>query len=223
MRSFIRDYLGPALGREGLGTKLIIWDHNGDKRDYPISILNDSVARQYVNGSALPLYRGDITALSQVKNSHPDKAVYFTEQYTSSEGNFGDDLKWHLKNLVIGAARNWSQTVLERNLANDEQSGPHTEGGCKTCLGAITIGNTVTRNVSYYIIAHASKFVPPGSVRIGSNASEKLHNVAFITPRGKKVLIVLNEALETVAFNISCDGKIVNTSLGSGCVGTYIW
>ena len=37
------------------------------------------------------------------------------------------------------------------------------------CQGAITIdGDKVTRNIAYYAVAHASKFVRPGSVRIAS-------------------------------------------------------
>ncbi|WP_416171532.1 glycoside hydrolase family 30 beta sandwich domain-containing protein [Algoriphagus boritolerans] len=47
-------------------------------------------------------------------------------------------------------------------------------------------GDSVSRNPAYYIIAHASKFVEPGSVRIDSNIFEGLHNVAFLRPDGKK-------------------------------------
>jgi len=32
--------------------------------------------------------------------------------------------------------------------------------------------NNITRNPAYYIIAHASKFVRPGSVRISSNGAK---------------------------------------------------
>lgn len=89
--------------------------------------------------------------------------------------------------------RNWSKTALEWNLANDPTYGPHTPGGCTQCKGALTIdGSAFTRNVAYYIIAHASKFVPAGSTRIGSNIAGPLQNVAFLRPDGKKVLIVFN-------------------------------
>jgi glucosylceramidase len=125
--------------------------------------LNDAGANSFVDGSAFHLYRGDISALSQVHAAHPDKNVYFTEQYTSSTGQFGGDLRWHLKNIVIGAPRNWSKTVFEWNLANDVNFGPYTPGGCTTCKGAITInGSAVKRNVAYYIMAHFSKFLTQG-------------------------------------------------------------
>jgi glucosylceramidase len=81
----------------------------------------------------------------------------------------------------------------------------------------------VTRNVSYYIIAHAAKFVRPGSVRIASSVVDNLPNVAFKTPAGTKVLIVLNTGLSATSFNIRFDGKMVTPTLMSGAVGTFIW
>ncbi|GAA4470766.1 hypothetical protein GCM10023189_60000 [Nibrella saemangeumensis] len=221
--SFIKNNLGPALRTAGLTTKIILYDHNCDNPNYPIAILNDPAAKQYVDGSGFHLYAGDIRAMSQVRNAHPDKNLYFTEQYTGTNGNFGGDLKWHLKNVVIGSARNWSRNALEWNLATDTNYGPRTPGGCTTCLGALTIGTSVTHNVSYYIIAHAAKFVRPGSVRLGSNVPGTLHNVAFKTPDGSKVLIVLNEARNSQTFNIRFRGKIVSTTLTGGAVGTYVW
>lgn len=221
---FIKNHLGPALQAEGITTKIIVYDHNCDRPDYPLEILADAGARQYVDGSAFHLYAGDISALSTVHGAHPDKHVYFTEQYTSSSGNFGGDLRWHLKNVIIGSMRNWSRNALEWNLANDPSFGPHTTGGCTTCKGALTIGTGITRNVAYYIIAHASKFVPAGSKRIMTtyNASG-LYSVGFITPAGKKVLIVLNDGNAQAGFNIRFKGKWFSSALDAGAVGTYTW
>ncbi|AKD05718.1 glycoside hydrolase family 30 beta sandwich domain-containing protein [Pontibacter korlensis] len=221
--NFIKNNIGPALRDAGLATKLIIYDHNADRPDYPISILNDLEAKQYIDGSAFHLYGGNIESLSQVKAAHPDKNIYFTEQYTGVGGDFGGDLGWHIRNLIVGATRNWSRNVLEWNLAANQSNGPYTNGGCNTCLPAVTIGNNVTRNVSYYIIAHAAKFVRPGSVRVGSNIIGSLQNVAFQTPDGKKVLIVLNDGSAAQTFNISHKGKVVTTALNAGSVGTYVW
>jgi glucosylceramidase len=81
----------------------------------------------------------------------------------------------------------------------------------------------VTRNVSYYIIAHAAKFVPAGSTRIASTAASGLVNTAFLTPTGKKVLIAENSGTTTATFNIRFNGKWVTTSLAAGAVGTYVW
>ncbi|MDB5223882.1 MAG: glucosylceramidase [Chitinophagaceae bacterium] len=222
---FIKNSLGPAFQATGIATKIIAYDHNCDRPDYPLTVLADPAARQFVNGSAFHLYAGDISALTQVHNAFPDKHVYFTEQYTASNGDFAGDLKWHLKNVVIGSMRNWSRNALEWNLANDESFNPHTPGGCNTCKGALTITSTgaVIRNVAYYIIAHASKFVPAGSVRIQSNITGSLQNVAFKTPAGKKVLIVENDGTTSAFFNIRFNNKWVSTVLDGGAVGTYVW
>ncbi len=223
--NFIKNNLGPAFQSAGINTKIIIYDHNCDKPDYPIAVLNDAAANPYINGSAFHLYGGDISALSTVHNAFPSKNVYFTEQWTSSAGSFSGDLKWHLKNVVIGSMRNWSKNALEWNLANNASYGPHTPGGCSQCKGALTItgADSFTRNVGYYIIAHASKFVPMESIRIASNLSGNLNNVAFKTPSGKIVLIVENDGATTELFNIKHNGSWITTSLESGSVGTYIW
>jgi glucosylceramidase len=222
---FIKNHLGPAFQNANLKTKIITYDHNCNKPEYPLAILNDAKAYPFIDGSAFHLYEGDISALSTVHDAFPNKNVYFTEQYTALEGTFGGDLKWHLRNIIIGSMRNWSKTALEWNLANNASFGPNTPGGCTTCKGALTIesNDSFTRNVAYYIIAHASKFVPAGSVRIASNLSANLQNVAFKTPEGKKVLIVENDGNTTETFNIKHKKKWVTTSLEAGSVATYIW
>jgi glucosylceramidase len=221
--NFIKNNLGPAFQAASLTTKIITYDHNCDRPDYPLAVLGDPAANAFVYGSAFHLYAGDISALTPVHNAFPDKALYFTEQYTSSTGNFGGDLKWHLKNVIIGSMRNWSRVALEWNLANDPTYNPHTPGGCDQCKGALTLGGTITRNVGYYIVAHASKFVPAGSMRIGSNITGSLQNVAFKTPSGKKVLIVENDGTSDATFNIRFNNKWTVTTLSAGAVGTYIW
>jgi glucosylceramidase len=221
---FIKNNLGPAFKAAGIKTKIIVYDHNADRPDYPISILNDPAARKYVDGSGFHLYGGDISALTDVHNAHPDKNIYFTEQMTVEPENQSTiDIAWPVKRLIIGATRNWSRNVLEWNLAADAGYAPHTPGGCTSCLGAITIGSGVSRNVSYYVIAHASKFVRPGSVRIASTNAGSIVTVAFKNPEGKKVLIALNKGTNTEAFNIKFNGKMVTTSLNGGAVGTYAW
>ena len=223
--NFIKNDLGPAFEKANLATKIIIYDHNCNKPEYPISILNDAVARKYIAGSAFHLYEGNIDALTTVHNTHPDKGLYFTEQWTSSEGDFGGDFKWHIKNVLIGSMNNWSKVALEWNLANNAVYGPHTDGGCTQCKGAITINssNSYSKNVAFYIIAQASKFVPAGSIKIASRVIGNLQNVAFKTPFGKTVLIVENEGAKAEIFNIKYKGHWANTSLDAGAVATYIW
>jgi glucosylceramidase len=223
---FVKKFLGPAFRRAGIKTKIIVYDHNCDKPEYPISILDDPEARKYVDGSAFHLYTGTIDALSKVHVAYPDKNLYFTEQWVGAPGDFSQDIPDHIEKLIIGASRNWSRNVIEWNLAADPSNKPHTDrGGCDRCLGAVTIdGDKVTRNPAYYIIAHAAKFVRPGSVRIGSESTDAaLSNVAFRTPTGRTVLIVLNRAAVARSFAILKVGVRSVQSLNPGAVATYVW
>lgn len=222
---FIKHHLGPAFRAAGLTTKIIVYDHNADRPDYPLSILNDPEASAFVDGSAFHLYRGSIETLSQIHAAHPDKNLYLTEQWVGAPGNLESDLDWHVKTLIIGGTRNWCRTVLEWNLSSNPRLTPHTErGGCAQCLGAVTIdGDRVVRNPAYYIIAHAAKFVRPGSVRIASTGPESLPNVAFHSPAGKTVLLVLNSGQSRQNFDIVWHGQRCHSSLSPAAVATYVW
>jgi glucosylceramidase len=222
--TFIRDHLGPAFIRAGLKTLIVTYDHNCDRPDYPLAILKDAKAKQFVDGSAFHLYGGEESVMTDVHNQYPDKKLYFTEQYTPSNGVFGGDFSWHIAHVIIGTMRNWSSSAMEWNLANDPGFGPHTPGGCTTCKGALTIdGKTVNRNAGFYIIAHASKFVQTGSYRVESNMVDGLNSVAFKTPAGKKVLIVQNTTASLKEFIVEQKGSGVKASLPTGAVATFVW
>lgn len=221
--TFIKKYLGPAFKTNKISTKIIVYDHNADRPDYAIEILNDTETRKFVDGAAFHLYGGTAEAIGHVHEAHPDKNLYFTEQWIGAPSNFGGDLLWHIKNVLIATPRHWCKTVLEWNLASDPQQKMHTEGGCTACLGALTIGDDIKRNAAYYIIAHASKFVRPNSIRVASNITMSLPNVAYKTPNGKTVLIVLNESDTAMTFNIRLKNKQITPTLTAKTVATFVW
>ncbi|HTA31464.1 MAG TPA: glycoside hydrolase family 30 beta sandwich domain-containing protein, partial [Candidatus Cybelea sp.] len=223
--NFVKSHLGPAFQAAGIDTKIILYDHNCDHPEYPISLLNDPAVKKFVDGSAFHLYAGQIKALSAVHQAHPHQSLYFTEQWMGAHSDPKRDLDQHIEDLFIGATRNWSRNVLEWNLASDSNYQPHTDrGGCDSCQGVVTIdGNKVARNAGYYVIAHAAKFVRPGSVRITSNLLPSLPNVAFKTPDGRMILLVLNHGATPRQFNIRYKGQQVDSALTGGAVGTYIW
>lgn len=222
--NFIKNNIGPVFQQQNIKTKIVLFDHNCDHPEYPIKVLGDAQAAAYVDGTAFHLYSGSVSALSTVKAAHPNKNLYFTEQWTGSQGTFSGDFLWHIKNVIIGTMNNWSKNALEWNLANDPYYKPHTNGGCTQCKGAITInGNEYNKNVSYYIIAQASKLVPAGSVRISSSDIANLDNVAFLTPQGKKVIIVLNASNTAQSFSVTCSGKSFSTTLLPQSATSYTW
>ncbi len=228
---FLKNAFGPLLGKNGLKTQVILFDHNCNHPDYPISILADPAAARYAAGSGFHLYEGAISAMSTVHDAFPNKDLYFTEQMIIDKPGATElAIAPPVQRVVIGAMRNWSRNVLLWNLAADPQFGPHTgEGGCPVCEGAVTLdGNAVTRNLAFYTIAHAAKFVPPGSVRIASSPSatpgapDELADVAFRTADGY-VLIVSNASDAKQQFAITFHGEQAETSLPAGAVATYVW
>jgi glucosylceramidase len=223
---FIKEALGPTFRKAGITTKIQAYDHNCDRPDYPLTILNDPEARQYVDGSAFHLYGGEMGALSQVHEAYPEKNLYFTEQMVIDKGdNAPLPVGEAVARLVIAAPRNWSRNVLLWNLAADPKFGPHTDnGGCPMCEGAVTLdGNNVTKNVAWYVIAHAAKFVRPGSVRIWSTSTSGLPDVVFKTPDGKHVLIVANPGHHSETFQVRYHEESFTSTLSDGSVGTYVW
>jgi glucosylceramidase len=222
--NFIKNYLGPDFKAAKITTKIILYDHNADRPDYPLSILNDPKAATYVDGSAFHLYGGKIEALSGVHNAYPNKNLYFTEEWVGAPGNLKKDMQFHIRDIIIGATRNWCRNVIEWNLAADPHQNPHTPGGCSECLGAVTInGDQVSRNPAYYIVAQSAKFVRPGSHRIASNYLYDLPNVAFLTPARQTVLIVYNDSSVSKKFVIKSGDKSFLGSLNPGATGTYVF
>jgi len=250
-KDFIKNNLGPAFQAAGLQTKIVLFDHNLDRVDFPLTTLRDPEAAKFVDGTGFHHYGGDMSAMSVMHAARPDKNLYFTEQMVVEKpGSQTIDIVSQVKRLIIGTTRNWSRNVILWNLAADPLNDPHTDnGGCSMCQGALTLdGDKVSRNLAYYVIAHASKLVRPGSVRIASTTkgdlsvlvnedeeragsyrvttienNDVLPNVAFKTPEGKTVLIVANDSYSVSSFRIQYNGQFASFQLKPGAVGTYVW
>ena len=226
--NFIKNSLGPKFKAAGINTKIIAYDHNFDVPSYPLTVLGDANAAQYIDGSAFHAYGGDVSAMNQVHAAFPDKNLYFTEVSGGEwSTDFASNLKWNVGNIFIGTTRNWSKNVLLWNLALNTNYGP-TNGGCTNCRGVVTINSsgTVTKNVEYYALAHFAKFIKPGAKRVNSTEfdnSQGLKNVAFVNPDGSKILVVLNESEAVRKFAVKIDDKKIVYSLESTAVATFVW
>jgi glucosylceramidase len=224
--AFIGKYLGPAFAKAGIKTEIQIYDHNPDVTSYPLSILADPAASPYVVGTAFHLYGGTADALTKMHNAYPNKNLYMTEQSVTQRPHADTiDVAEPVSRVLIGATRNWSRNVLLWNLAADPHFGPHTsDGGCTSCSGAVTLdGDKASFNVAYYAMAHFSRFVRPGSVRIGSTELEQLSTVAFLAPDGRIVFVAANTGNFPKTFQIEYHGKYLATTVHSQSVGTYLW
>jgi glucosylceramidase len=226
--AFVRDHLGPLLSTRHPDTRILAWDHNWDGVEYPLAVLGDAGASRFLAGAAFHCYAGDAAAQARFHAAFPAKEVYFTE---CSGGRwspeFGTNLLWNLKHLVIGATRNWSRSVLLWNLALDPEGGP-VNGGCTGCRGVVTVNpatSAVTYNVEYYVLGHASKFVRPGAVRIGSTDTAELgiDNVAFLNRDGSRVLLALNPTGGPRSFGVATRTGSFQYTLPAGAAATFVW
>jgi glucosylceramidase len=241
--------LGPMLRQAGLGTEILAYDHNwaehpndiaatppdetADINDYPQQVL-DSTAARYVAGTAYHCYYGDPSAMTALHNEYPTKDIYFTEcsgsQSSDPLNTFSDTLKWHARNLIIGAPRNWAKTVVNWNIALDPSGGPHV-GGCATCTGVLTVNpdGTVTRNAEYYTLGQIARFVKPGAVRIASTSfgttgwNGQVMDVAFDNPDGSTVLVAHNENDNPQTFAVREGGQAFTYTLPGGALATFVW
>jgi glucosylceramidase len=225
---FIGGYLGPLLRQRDLRPKILDWDHNWDMPQEPLGVLADPTARRFVDGVAWHCYGGDVSAQSTVHRTYPDEDVFLTECSggTWQEGGVAGALKEMMGTLVIDGTRNWARGVAFWSLALDPGNGPHS-GGCGTCRGVVTIdppSGAVTRNVEYFVLGHASRFVPPGAVRVASDSDVGgLKSVAFRDPDGSIALLVLDTATEPRTFDVRFEGRSFRSTLPAGAVATYRW
>jgi glucosylceramidase len=226
--AFIDSALGPALAAAHLNTKIMVYDHNWDRPDYPETVLKDPKAYALVAGTAWHHYAGDPAVMTKNHEEFPQKDQWVTE---SSGGTWqkGNVLTEEAAEL-IAVTRNWSKSYVLWALATDQDHGPHV-GGCDTCRGLLTIdtaappSQAVKREADYYVLGQASKFLLPGAVRIASDepAGTNLKDVAFRNPNGEIVLYTLNAGTKSQDLLIGFHGKIAVTPLPAGSVATFIW
>jgi len=221
-------YLGPMLAQRPKPPLILDWDHNWDVPDSPLAVLADPVASRFVAGVAWHCYNGDVEAQAPVHEAHPDKDAYLTECSGGEwDPKWARSLHWFTGELIIGSTRGWARGIVLWNLALDENHGPHA-GGCEDCRGVVTIDSrtgAVTRNVEYYVLGHASRFVRPGAHRIESTTGIKgLESVAFQNADdGSLALIVLNRARGQRQFTVSAVGRSFQYALPAGAVVTFVW
>ena len=226
--AFFGEALGPALAAAHLSPKVMAYDHNWDRPDYPETVLKDPKAGALAAGTAWHHYGGDPSVMTKNHEEFPLKDQWVTE---SSGG------AWQKGNVfaqeaaeLIAVTRNWSRSYVLWALATDQNHGPFV-GGCDKCRGLVTIDLTdpdharVKPELDYYVLGQASKFLLPGAVRIGSDepAGTQLKDVAFQNTNGTIVLYTLNAGTTSEAIGIGFHGKKAVTTVPAGAVATFIW
>jgi glucosylceramidase len=231
--AFFGDALAPALAAAKLNPKVMAYDHNWDRPDFPQTVLKDSKAGALAAGTAWHHYGGDPSVMSKNHEEFPQKDQWVTEAsggaFQKGYADKGNILAQEAAEL-IAVTRNWAKSYILWALATDENYGPHV-GGCDHCRGLVTINTsdpsiaTVKPELDYYVLGQASKFLLPGAVRVASDEpiGTELKDVAFRNPDGTVVLYTLNAGTTSQELRISFHGKTVTTTIPAGSVATFVW
>ncbi len=228
--NFIANYLGPALARNGLTTRILGYDHNWNDPGYPTTILNNATARSYTSGTAWHCYGGDASAMGSFHSAFPTKDIYETECSGGSwEGSNWPNGFQNTMELGINSARNWSKTVMRWNLALDPNGDPNLEtaNACTSCRGVVTINQAtgnVTYNADYYALGQFSKFVLPGAYAVASNSfgAGSIEDAAFKNPDGTDVLVIYNGG-SSKTFQVRWNNQAFSYTLPAGAAVTFKW
>ena len=205
-RDFIKNYLGPTLKREGLGhIKIMFWDHNRERvLERAQVVFSDPDAACYTDGIAVHWYTGaHFNALSMVHECFPDKIIRFTEGCAPFDPTFSklSNGEWYAHD-IIGCMNNWVSSWTDWNLILDEQGGPnHVSNWCDAPVICDTRQVKVILESSYYYLAHFSRYIKPGAVRVGSTSFTcNLETLAVVNPDGQQVCVVLNRSEDDIDF-----------------------
>jgi glucosylceramidase len=233
---FLKLAVGPAFREAGLHTKILLYDHNynydeiGHQKDYPLNILEDADAAQYAAGTAWHNYGGSEGALDLVNSRFPDKEIYFTEASIGTWNyNFDTCLLDDFRHIFLGTLSRKGKGVTLWNLMLDDEHKPYRPGGCGSCYGAITLSSkdhkTLVRNSQYYDLAHSSKVLQPGAVRVGTKGYQPvgLQYQWYMNPDGSQALLLLNDSSSEILVNVIDGSRSLPLKVPAKAIQSVIW
>ena len=225
---FIGGHLKPALTAAGLSTKIFCGDNNWSGSSYQTTFLANTTARNAVAGSAFHGYGGTSDAQMDIYNLYPDKEIHFTEYSDRTDNSFSNQLVSMTRDKMIWVFRNRSQSIVLWNLALNQYSRPNIKIGGSVSRPVVTIDSAskaVTRNVDYYVLGHASKFLRDGAKVIASSniTTNNIHNVAFQNPDGWITLVVTNTATSSRTVDVQQGSRKFTYTIPASSVITFNW
>lgn len=215
-RDFLKNFLGPTLEKEGLGSKnIIIWDHNrGDQLETRANLVfSDPEVSKYAWGIGFHWYEtwnGGPPQFQSVGNVHkafPNKNLLFTEgcvekfdvskfQFWGNAERYGLNMINDFNNATVG----WT----DWNILLDQNGGPNHVGNfCFAPIHADTAKDELIFTPMYYYIGHLSKFIQPNAKRIKQAISNQtLLSTSFKNTDGKIATVVMNQSDKEVVYSL---------------------
>lgn len=228
---FLRDYLYPTLQANGLGEVAIyIWDHNKERVYERTKDIVDETTRDMIAGVAYHWYSGDhFETLQMVTEDYPELKLMHSEgcvelaRYGAGAGNdMGHAMKY--AHDMIGDLNHGMNSWIDWNLVLDEIGGPnHVENFCGAPIICDTTTDTVEVKPMFHAIAHFSKYIKPGAVRIGcSSYSPDLEITAARNPDGSCALVILNHSDQRKWAVLRVEGKVTRLMIPADSVSTVV-
>jgi glucosylceramidase len=212
----------PALTNAGLTTKVLVYDHNWDRGDYPQNVLSNQANLSQIAGVAWHGYGGTPGVMTPIRNMFPSLGAYETEHsgFVTNADQASIDFPEIIQNM-----RNWARAFVKWSLSVDENQGPHT-GGCGTCSPIALVNSTtgdITYSIEYYTLGHFSKYVLPGANRVYSSNAQGIVTAAFVNPATDKVLVVYNTSATTQTFEVVWSSQSFTYTLPALAAATFTW
>ncbi len=225
---FLRDYLYPAMEKEGLIGRvgLYFWDHNKENLVNRTRVMMDEKTEKMVEGAAFHWYSGDhFEAVSLVHERYPKLRLMLTEECCGFTTDKETELA-HGESYahdIIGNLNAGMDTWFDWNLYLDEKGGPnHVSNFCSAPVMLDGKGG-YEKKASYEFIGHFSKHIAPGAVRIGwTKYTDKLEVTAFKNPSGKIAAVFLNRTKEELPVNIRLEGNVAKFVLPADTIATAV-
>jgi glucosylceramidase len=214
-RDFLKNYLGPTMQKEGLGSKkIVVWDHNRDLMNHRANVIfDDPEAAKYAWGMGFHWYEtwsgGEpmFDNVRKVYEAYPSKNLLFTEgcveRFDTKKYQFWGNAERYGKSM-INDFNNGTVGWTDWNILLDENGGPNHKGNfCFAPIHADMQTGELIYTPSYYYIGHFSKFIRPNAKRVSTVSSRSsLLSTSFVNTNGKMVTIVMNQSENTINYNL---------------------
>ena len=214
----------PALTSAGLTTKVLVYDHNWDRGDYPQNVLLNQTNVSQIAGVAWHGYGGTPGVMTVIHNMFPTMGQYETEH--SGFVTNSDQAKVDFPEIIQNV-RNWARAFVKWSLSVDENQSPHT-GGCGTCSPIALVNSTtgnITYSIEYYTLGHFSKYVLPNANRVYSGNAQGIVTAAFVNPApdNSRVLVAYSTSSATQTFEVVWSSQSFTYTLPALAAATFTW
>lgn len=226
---FLKNYLFPTFMDNNLFVNFLIWDHNKDsivKRTTETLIKYGAL--EHVAGIAFHWYTGShFENLEILHDLFPNKLLIHTEGCTGYSHFKPEDELFNAQmyaSEIIGDFNSGVNAFIDWNMVLDYKGGPnHKHNNCNSPIMLNQDNANYIKTPAFYYIAQFSKFIKPGSKRIGfSRFTEEINMTAFINPDDSIVVVLLNKNSYNIEYNLCIGDQYFHDNLDGNAIVTFV-